>query len=216
MGGAIEFTLDEIPSSHHGLNSARGDIHSEKGALRQSLRISLPFLQLRQSRFHRFPRRFLHGDIQCRIDLKALFVEDVAAIFFQDVATDVFHKIGGDFFLRLDGTQVQRRFEGAFLFPGGDVAVFHHPRKDIGLSLFCPVEVEKGGIIIGRFRKTGKDGRLGKVEMLGALPEITLGRRFNAVSAMTEINIIQVKIQNLVLGKIFIDLVGKDRFFDLS
>ena len=109
LGRAVEFAPAEIAPPDHRPDGAGLRVHRKEGPLDQPLFVLLAFLHLLETLLHRLARRLLHLDVQRRVDLEPLLVEDVAAVFLLDVAADIFDEVGGDLVLRLDRTEPERR-----------------------------------------------------------------------------------------------------------
>ena len=109
LGRAVEFAPLEIAPPDHRPDGAGLRIHREEGPLDLPLFVLLPFLHLPEPLLHRIARRLLHLDVQRRVNLEPLLVEDVAAVFLLDVAADVFDEVGGDLVLRLDRAELDER-----------------------------------------------------------------------------------------------------------
>jgi len=128
----------------------------------------------------------------------------------------VLDEIGGDLFLGPDGTEGQGGVQRPLLVRSGDIAVFHHSFQDVTLALPGPVEMGEGGIGAGGLGEACQHCRLREGEMTGALPEIPLGGRLHAIGPMTEVDVIQIEVEDLLLGQVAVDLIGQDGLLDLA
>ena len=59
-------------------------------------------------------------------------------------------------------------------------------------------------------------GRLGQRELFGVLAEEEPRGRFDAIRAVSEVHLIRVQLEDLILGEVLLDLDGEERFVDLA
>ena len=67
----------------------------------------------------------------------------------------------------------------------------------------------------GGLGESGQHGRFRKRNVLRTLSEIPLGSRLDAVGSVTQVDVVQVQGDDLLLGQIPVDLVGEKRLLDL-
>jgi hypothetical protein len=117
--------------------------------------------------------------------------------------------------LGMDGVFVRfparpyRSLEGFVVLRSGDVAELRHPPQDILLALLGPLRICDGVIEGRRFRQTGEHGRLGERQLIGRLAEIDLRGGTEAVGALTEVNLVEIQLENLLLVEAVLDLEGE-------
>jgi hypothetical protein len=75
--------------------------------------------------------------------------------------------------------------------------------------------VEIGRIAAGGLGESCQHGRFRKRQVPSALSEISLGGGLHAVSAVAEVDVVQVEGDDLFLGQVAVDLVGKERLLEL-
>ena len=63
----------------------------------------------------------------------------------------------------------------------------------------------------GRLDDAREHRRLGERELRDRLAEVDLRRRLHAVRAVTEVDGVQVQLEDLVLGELLLEAVGEDR-----
>ncbi len=84
-----------------------------------------------------------------------------------------------------------------------------HAPQDIKLTGAGPLGV--GNRVVGRrrLRETGEHGGLRHIDLGQRFAEVDLGRCGKAVGALTEEDLVDVELQDLILGQIRLDLIGK-------
>ena len=146
--------------------------------------------------------------IQRRVNGQPSLYRDVRAVFFLHVAADVLHKVRGDLVFRLHGPPGSGGGCSLRHLVFADEAFFLHARQDVDLPLFCPVEIEKRGVGGGAFGKPARSAASGSVRSRALFAEVADRRRFDPIGAVSQINLIQVQMENLILGQVFVDAVG--------
>ena len=69
---------------------------------------------------------------------------------------------------------------------------------------------------LGPLGQRRQRGRLGQVEVASRLPEVLLGRRLHAVGAVAQIDLIEVQLEDAVLGVLGLDRARDLGFFELA
>jgi hypothetical protein len=110
----------------------------------------------------------------------------------------------------------ERGIPGMFRLGWRDVGLLNHPVKDIGLAFAGFFQMFDGRIGVGRLGQTGQQGHLGQVELINVLSEIGLGRRLDAIGPRPHIDLIEVNVEDLVLGEPLLHALGQDGFLDLA
>jgi hypothetical protein len=91
-----------------------------------------------------------------------------------------------------------------------------HPAQDVQLAQFGPLRI-RHRIETGRgLRQAGQHGHLGQAEVLQGLAEIDLRSGGKTVGALPEVDLIDVNLENFVLGETAFDLEREQRFVDLA
>ena len=67
-----------------------------------------------------------------------------------------------------------------------------------------------------RLRQAGQHRDLGQIQVAQIFSEIDLGGRREAVGALAEIDLVDVELEDLVLGQAVLDLEGEQRFVELA
>jgi hypothetical protein len=73
-----------------------------------------------------------------------------------------------------------------------------------------------GGVVGGSARQSGEQGGLGKSEFEGRFAEVILRAGLKAVDALTEVDLIGVEGEDLVLGEVALDLDGEQDLLQLA
>ena len=97
-----------------------------------------------------------------------------------------------------------------------DVAELVHAQQDVLLARLGAFRV--GDRIVGRrrLRQPGQHGRLGHADVLQFFAEINLGRRREAVGALSQIDLVHVDLEDLILAQVFLDFPGQQDFVNLA
>ncbi len=91
-----------------------------------------------------------------------------------------------------------------------------HPAQNIQLPAPGPLGVGDRVECRGRLGQAGEHGRLRRGDVLERLPEIDLGRRGEAVRALAQKDLIEIKLQNLVFRQVCLDLPRQQHFPQLA
>ncbi len=96
------------------------------------------------------------------------------------------------------------------------VAQIVHAPQHVQLPLLGALGIDHR-IEAGRgLGQAGQHRRLGHVDILQRLAEVNLRRLGEAVSALSQVDLVDVQLQNLVLGQARLDLEGEQRFVQLA
>ena len=179
--------------------------------------VSLTLVKIPQALFQSFLGDLLHVDVGSRIYLQTVVIEGVGSVFLLDVLSNVF-SIKRDLLDEpiaawLDVQNRVNRFGG---FTACSIAFFDHPVEDVNLALFGPLRMFERRIPAGGLGKAGKHGTLGKVHIFGGFAKIVFGCRFHTVCAVAQIDLIEVKEQNLLFSERFFDSIGEYGFLHLT
>ncbi len=79
-------------------------------------------------------------------------------------------------------------------------------------SLITGIRIITGG----RLGQSGQERGFGKFKIPRSFSEINLRGRFNPISAVAKINMIEIEIQNFLFRKGTVDLIGQDGFLDFA
>ena len=163
---------------------------------------SLAAIKRLQALLQRNPRRTLQKWIDCRAHRQATRVEHVLAIFGDQRTPHLLGKIGGigSIKARLCGN-CQWLGNRCFGLSITDIAIAGHlPQYPV-----TPVGRRSGlanRVIVGRcLWQCGQIGNLGQRQLIQRLVKIIESGSSNAIAAIAKIDLIQIKFQDLVLGK---------------
>ena len=112
----------------------------------------------------------------------------------------------------------------------GDVPLLQHGVEDGQLALLVEVlggldlagvrvrdgEVAQGVILRGVVRDADEAGTFGQVQLRNVLAEIGVGGGVHAVAPLAQVDIVEVGLQNIVLGVLLLKLQGTEDLHDLS
>ncbi len=159
----------------------------------------------------------LHLGIHGGVDFQPPLVELILTVFFLKLDPEVFEKIGRLFIIHFfQGTDHNRGPAGMVSLGLGDVPLLDHPLKHISLAFPGFFHVLDRRIGIGCFGEAGQHGHFGQVELLNIFAEICLGSDLNTVGATAEINLVQIEVENLVLGELLFHPLGQNGLLDLA
>ena len=98
----------------------------------------------------------------------------------------------------------------------GDVAVLGHLADDPVAPLGCLLLLAERVVVVRRLGQRREVGDLLDGEVLELLVEVGEARRGDAVGADAEIDLVQIELEDLVLGVGALDADGEDGFLDLA
>ena len=179
---------------------------------RARLLILISLLERGQAFLERLLRRMLDVDVDGGVYAKAAFVDLVRAIPLVQVLPDHLHEVR-----RLLGVvarlgHAERRLACLLVLRPVDEVGGEHLREHEVPATERSVGVAAGRVIAWISRKTREQGALRERQLLHSLPEIDLGRGVDAVGALPEVDLIEVHLEDFVLG---VGLLDPDREHDL-
>ena len=98
----------------------------------------------------------------------------------------------------------------------GDVAVLAHMAEHVALAFAREREVVRRRVLRRRRDEPGEQRSLGDREVFDVFAEVGLGRRANAVGAVTEIDVIEIDRQDLGLGELALEAHREDQLARLA
>ena len=98
----------------------------------------------------------------------------------------------------------------------GNVAVLRHLIEYDALTVLCCFQTAERRVIVRTVRKACQHRTLREREILHILPEIHMRRGLDAIAALTEIDLVHVHFQDLLLGVLVFDLKSQHHFEQLS
>src|SRR5262249_50606498 len=113
------------------------------------------------------------------------------------------------------GDTARRRFGSLALIARGK-AILDDAVDDPVAASDSTVRVPERVVVARRLGQGGEIGAVGEGQLGQRLVPIGLSRGGNAVTANPEIDLVQIKLENLLLGEGALDADGKDRFLQLS
>ena len=99
---------------------------------------------------------------------------------------------------------------------GGDDVVLGHAVEHVALPRPGRVRVAQGRVVARRLRQPGEQGDLAQVQVAGVLVEVGAGRGLHPVGALAQVDLVQVEVEDLLLGEHALDAVGENRLGQLA
>ena len=168
----------------------------------------------------------LHRHIERRIDLHAALVDQIlgslsghSLLLLQDTLRLADHLVGEVGELVGAGGALMILQLGLLGLLGlilGYFAVLDHLVEHGLLSALRQVGTGKGVVVVGALHNPRQQGALGQGQVLGVFVEVKLRCRLDAVGAVAEIDPVQVKFKDLLLGVVVLNLQSEDRLLDLA
>ena len=113
------------------------------------------------------------------------------------------------------GLQFDRGSKGPVLLVLIDKPQFGHSANDISLSVLGATEIGDGRITAGGLDQTGQHRDLRKVELLHPFVEIALRGSLHAIGPVSEIDVVQIKREDLLLGQMALQAKGVSHLLQL-
>ena len=217
LHGPVELAAEEIGAADHGLHVAGLGLDRDHGALRGLTGSGLRGATLKrfETVAERLLRGELHGRIERRVDVESALEDQVGAVLRLERLLDVVDEVlaGRPPPLRRDQAEVGlRQALGLLVLENPEV---HHPAEDHlapALRRFAAVERR---VVRGGPRQAGDQRRLLHAQLRDGLAEVRPRRRLDAVRAVTEVHLIQVHLEDAVLGVAALELEGQHRLLQL-
>ena len=164
-----------------------------------------------------FLRDILKSGIQSRANGKTSLVQSAFPVTCHENPPHFFREIPGAheprFAARADG---QRLGRSEFSVGRTDESVGRHSPEDPVSPGGRSLAVSNRMIIVGCLRQCSQIRGFRQRQLVEGLVEIVQRRGRHAVRAETQVNLVEVELQNLILGERSLDAEGEDRFPDLA
>ena len=95
-------------------------------------------------------------------------------------------------------------------------AFFLHAVQGINLALPGQFRMVKGAVPAGCLGQACQHGTFSQGQVLDMLSEIVFRSRFNTVSAVSQVDLVQIQVEYFIFGKLFFNFIGENRFFKLA
>src|SRR5665811_273436 len=195
---------------------------SSNGCASSSTRSSASSCMSRGSRFTRRSTstcrarpsgRALHVEVERRVNLEPLLIQLLAELRVELLAHP-FDEIG----CRLAGDRFVGELQWVRFRPAGvrvaDASILAHQLDD-GIAALDRALGEANGIVAGgRLRKRRESRGFSEVQIADGLPKVSLRCSLYAVRAVTEVDLIEVELENSLLVVLRLDLACDFRFLD--
>ena len=165
---------------------------------------------------HSLIRGFLQIDVERRVDLETAFVDLISPVLAFEITANLFDEI------RSERIWIVREMEdeggGASVgsLGRGDLAVLKHGVDDQVAALLRAVRMSDRRIDGRALRESGEERGFVEGQLLGRLAEVVFRRRFEAIDAVSEKNLVGVEGEDLRLGEAALDLDGEHRFLHFA
>jgi hypothetical protein len=107
-------------------------------------------------------------------------------------------------------------FFGRFCLCLGDEVVFQHALDDVELARACTLGVVDGVVGRRRFGQASQHGRFGNADVFQRLAEISFSGSGKAISALAQVNLVQVNLEDLVFAQQMLELEGQQHFVNFA
>ncbi|MBP2676878.1 MAG: hypothetical protein H6Q84_3718 [Deltaproteobacteria bacterium] len=178
-------------------------------------RVLVPLFHLPHAFLQGVGGGFLEPVVDGRVDPQLGTVDRFRAVPFLEVQPDVFQEIGrlrpearGG---RQDQAGVVRRIGLSLLYEPN----FDHPAKHVPLPRLRLVEMVPRRVSGRRLRQPRQHGAFPEGERRHVLAEIGLRRGLHAVRPVPQVDLVQVKVEDLLLRKLPLDPVGENDLLQL-
>ncbi len=237
LDGAVEAALGEGAAADHHPDLARARIHGDDAALQvgrpdavlddapdlgQELGARLvlvagALLDRHQAGLERPLGGLLHRRIDRRVDAQPAARDAAPAEAIDQLAPDLLLEVLAERLVALQAVlQVHRRVPGAIERGPVDLPVLEHRRQDDVAAGHRLVHVDGGRPRRRRLDDAGDQRRFLDGQVGGRLGEVAARRRLDAVEAVAEVDLVQVELEDLLLGIGPLDQRGEDGFLDLA
>ena len=160
----------------------------------------------------------LHLKIKRRIDLQAILVDSISTVLFnQDLGYIIneirsqLTRLGTCTICKLDCNRLSLRGSIAV-----DILIFHHLTQNYFLASLCGFQIIERRIVIRTLRNTCKHRTLRKRQLLGVFIEIRLSCSLDTISTLTEIDLIQIHLKDLILCILTLNLESQKDLLNLT
>lgn len=111
---------------------------------------------------------------------------------------------------------VDRLLDGGLVALLVDEAELEHALEDPVAPLRTAGRVDQRVVARGRFRQAGDHRHLGQAQVFDRLAVIDLCGSLDAIGTVAQVDLVDVELEDLVLGQLSLDLQGQEDFIDLS
>jgi len=171
--------------------------------------------------FQSVHQRELGGGLQPRVQRGAHVVAALVEALAQGrvaAAADLLDEIVGVLVLRAAwlGLDLQILRLGGLGFGAGDPAQGGHLVQDHVAPLHRRGLLADRMVVLGALRQRGQVGAFRQVEVGDRLAEVVVGGRAHAVGPVTQPYLVQIELEDLLLGKRLLQPAGENRFLELA
>src|SRR5690606_35442870 len=158
----------------------------------------------------------LQVQVQGRVNVQAAAVHHFVAVKVQQLPQHVGDEMGRYVAGLIVLTENDRLLPGLPGFFFGDIAHFHHPIEDDGPAAEGGLHLAPRGIVARVPQQAGDEGRFRQVQLPHALAEVYPAGGFDAVGAVAEVHVVEVRLQNFIVRVLSYDLDRPQHFLQLA
>ena len=160
----------------------------------------------------------LHLRVERRANRQAALVELLLAVALGELATHLLGEIAGRVAVGREHARVDAEGLGLGLvgIGLGDVAVLRHALQNVVATIDSRVPMQEGLVIVGTLRQARQVGDLGDRQFVDRLVEVVERRGRHAVVAEPEIDLVEIELEDLLLGVGLLDPQRQQGFADLA
>ncbi len=179
---------------------------------------ALGLVEIDQPVGHGLARQHLHLRIERGAHREPALVELLLSVIFEQVAANLLGEVfgGEDVGAGRPHRDVERLLLGLLAGVGGNEAVLDHAIDHVVAARDRFVAVAERIVVVRALGQRGEIGRLGDRQLVHRLVEIEQRRGGDAVGAQSEINLIEIKLEDPVLRIGPLDAQREQGFLDLA
>ena len=180
---------------------------------------SASMIPVAQSALQRRLGGLLHAQVERRINLQSALVKILHAVarLALDVLPDLFRKICADlrrFFVI--SAEDDRRVECLLVLIGFDVALDEHAIENEIAAPECVIGMRNRAVIHRQPDHPGDQRRLWDGQIFRMLADVEPRRRFDSVRAVSEVHLIRVQLEDLILREVLFDVDRQEHLVDFA
>ena len=161
--------------------------------------------------------RLLQLGIEGRVDAQPALIDALPAEPLDEILANLLLEIEPERFPDLEPVrQPDRLAARRLVLRSVDRSRSDHRLQDDVAARDGAIEVHRRRVTRRRLNQSREQRGVGDAEIAGGFPEVPARRRFDAVQAVAEVHLVQVQLEDLLLGVLVLDARGEDHFFHLA
>ena len=97
-----------------------------------------------------------------------------------------------------------------------DESLLLHAVQHVVLALAGAFRMAVGRVAAGRLGQTGQNGAFGQIQIFNRFIEVVLGRRLDPVGPVPQVDLVQIKIEYILLAEGLGDPIGQDGLLEFA